>query len=266
MRIPYVSSVQALLASGAITWIVTGPAGAADEKFETLAVGSTTYTNVLVMSKNATDIFIKHSGGMASIKIKELSPELQSTFGFDAAKAEAAVKQRQEANVAYAAALKDAERARAAQPKAAAPAKAPQKTEPVAAVDKQAPSLVVESWVSSQPSTAGKFVLIDFWATWCGPCRQSIPHINQLHRKFSDRMVVIGLSNETPGEVRAMKSPKMEYFSAVDTQARTARAFNVQSIPYVALIDPNGIVRWQGHPGSGLTEKTVEDLLKKYAK
>ena len=40
----------------------------------------------------------------------------------------------------------------------------------------------------------GKFVLIDFWATWCGPCRRSIPGLNQLHARFKDRLVIIGIS------------------------------------------------------------------------
>ena len=52
----------------------------------------------------------------------------------------------------------------------------------------------VEKWLTDAPDLNGKFVLVDMWATWCGPCRRSIPHLNELYAKFKDRLVVIGLS------------------------------------------------------------------------
>src|SRR5438046_993974 len=64
-------------------------------------------------------------------------------------------------------------------------------------LNRQAPELFVDRWVTSHPRTQGKMVLIDFWATWCVPCCQAIPHLNELHRRFADRLVVVGLSQET---------------------------------------------------------------------
>lgn len=131
-------------------------------------------------------------------------------------------------------------------------------------LNQKAPELVVEKWLSKEPERKGKFVLIDFWATWCPPCRKAIPELNALHRKFGDRLVVIGLSGETEAKVKAMAEPKIEYFSAIDTQHRTKDAVGVTGIPHVMIIDPQGIVRWEGFPlldGYELTEKVVADVL-----
>lgn len=129
---------------------------------------------------------------------------------------------------------------------------------------KPAPKFQAETWLTDAPDCSGKYVLIDFWATWCGPCRKAIPELNAIHRKFADRLVVIGMSDEPEEEVRAMKAPKIQYFSAVDTQARMKKALGVRGIPHVIIMDPKGIVRWEGYPllsGHELTEEAVEEIL-----
>jgi cytochrome c biogenesis protein CcmG, thiol:disulfide interchange protein DsbE len=129
---------------------------------------------------------------------------------------------------------------------------------------KAPPPLVVKKWLTPEPKTDGKFVLVDFWATWCGPCRQSIPHLNQLQAKFKDQLVVIGLSDETEAEVRKMKSPKMNYAVGIDPSNTTGRAMSVRGIPHAIIIDPKGIVRFEGHPNY-LNEKNLAGLMAKYA-
>ncbi|MFP4469658.1 MAG: TlpA family protein disulfide reductase [Bacteroidales bacterium] len=131
----------------------------------------------------------------------------------------------------------------------------------------KAPELVVEKWLTEAPDTEGKFVMIDFWATWCGPCKKAIPKINQWHEKYRDKMVVIGLSDESEQRVQAMKQPVMEYYSAIDTQKRLKNIYQVSGIPHVVIIDPEGIVRWQGFPflpGHELTDEVIEELFEKY--
>lgn len=133
---------------------------------------------------------------------------------------------------------------------------------------KQAPDFVVEKWLTAEPKREGKFVLIDFWATWCPPCRKSIPELNAFSKKFADKLVVIGVSDETEEKVMALKDPKLEYASAIDTKGRMKKELAVSGIPHVILIDPKGIVRWEGFPlltGEELTEKVVADVIAKYS-
>jgi thiol-disulfide isomerase/thioredoxin len=133
----------------------------------------------------------------------------------------------------------------------------------------KAPELVVERWLGPKPDTGGKFLLIDFWATWCPPCRATIPELNAFARKFADRLVVIGVSDEPEATVRRFNEPHIEYFSTIDTKARMKGILEVKGIPHVILIDPDGIVRWEGYPllaGDRLTEQVVADVLSRYGR
>lgn len=134
-------------------------------------------------------------------------------------------------------------------------------------INQKAPKLVVEKWLSDKPDTNGKFVLIDFWATWCGPCKRAIPGLNQFRTEFANDLIVIGISDESKEQVNSLLNPKIEYYSAIDTQRRMYDALEVQGIPHCILIDPNGIVRWEGYPiltGYELTSAVIQDIITKY--
>ena len=130
---------------------------------------------------------------------------------------------------------------------------------------KAAPEFAVEKWLTEQPKTEGKVVLVDFWATWCGPCRKLIPELNELQKTFKDDLVVIGVSDEPAQTVQAfLNAQSVEYAMAVDTQGRMKKQLGVQGIPHVMVISSDGVVRWQGFPGSQedpLTEKTLRRII-----
>lgn len=134
-------------------------------------------------------------------------------------------------------------------------------------INEKAPELIVEKWLSDKPETEGKFVLIDFWATWCGPCRKAIPDLNTYQEEFKDKLIVIGISDETAGKVKRFKKPKIEYYNAIDTKKRLYNSLEVKGIPHCILIDPNGIVRWEGYPllkGHELTSEIIKDMIETY--
>lgn len=126
------------------------------------------------------------------------------------------------------------------------------------------PDFYVEEWISEKAETDGKYILIDFWATWCGPCIRGIPHMNELHAEFKDDVVVVGVSRESRADVEAMTRPKMDYYSAIDTTGRMGRFFQIRSIPHVVLMSPEGTVLWKGHPAR-LTKETMRALIEKSA-
>lgn len=134
-------------------------------------------------------------------------------------------------------------------------------------LNEKAPELIVEKWLSDKPDIKGKFILIDFWATWCGPCKRAIPELNKFQSEFKEQLVVIGISDESKYTVNKMKSPVMTYFSAIDTKERLKSSYQVQGIPHCVLIDPSGVVRWEGYPtlkGFELTSKVINNIIEKY--
>lgn len=108
----------------------------------------------------------------------------------------------------------------------------------------------------------GKPLLLEFWATWCGPCRQSIPHLNEIHGQYSSRgLQVIGVTDEDSATIRQfMASVPMNYSVATDPSGQLQKHFKIYGIPHAMLVDAEGIVQWQGHPGS-LDNDTIQAFL-----
>ncbi len=92
----------------------------------------------------------------------------------------------------------------------------------------------------------GKVVFIDFWATWCGPCRMEMPHIEKLFKEFqgNDGIAFFGASNEEKGTVTGFLKKNEYSFPIVLVKAEDARGlFKVTSIPAGFVIDAEGVIR-----------------------
>ncbi|MCL4694807.1 MAG: TlpA family protein disulfide reductase [Candidatus Hydrogenedentes bacterium] len=139
-----------------------------------------------------------------------------------------------------------------------------------------APEISVSEWVQGGPvaldSTSGKNVyLIEFWATWCPPCRKSIPHLNDLYATYKDRgLQVVAISNEEADHVAEfvkLQGDKMVYPVAIDGNGTMIEnymtAFGQDGIPHVFLVDTEGKIAWHGHPMSDELGKELEKRLPK---
>ncbi|MBI3651826.1 MAG: redoxin domain-containing protein [Acidobacteria bacterium] len=113
----------------------------------------------------------------------------------------------------------------------------------------------------------GKVVLLDFWASWCGPCRQEMPAVKQVWQKYGgENFVIIGINLDDSKSAFAsyMKSEGItwpQYFDGQGWENKIARLYGVHAIPHTVLIDEEGIVRAVGLRGTTLYNK-IADLLK----
>lgn len=119
------------------------------------------------------------------------------------------------------------------------------------------------SYVSNQVDVQGKPYILEFWATWCPPCRQSIPHLNELYAKYKAKgLVIVGVSNEDAATVKAfMKKLPMNYTVALDPSGALGNQFNVRGIPHALVVDKSGKIVWEGHP-MAMEESVIEAVLK----
>jgi len=103
-------------------------------------------------------------------------------------------------------------------------------------------------------SLEGRVVLVDFWATWCGPCRKSMPELQALHEKYSARgFTVLGVSIDEGNAAAKVKkfvsSKKIRYPIAVDSEKTpTWERYRVKAVPAAFLVDRNGqvVAQWTG--------------------
>lgn len=88
-----------------------------------------------------------------------------------------------------------------------------------------APKLELGEWLTDEPELEGKFILVEFWRTWCGACRRMTPMMNELHEKYGDDLVVIGITGEPIDRVKAaLPKWKKEYYLAMDAPRAEADA------------------------------------------
>jgi len=126
---------------------------------------------------------------------------------------------------------------------------------------KRAPKFHVGEWVANETDVSGRVRVVEFWATWCPPCRKNIPHLNELSKHFGEDVAFVGVTAENKTVVEAfMKKTPMEYGVAVDPRKKMQTEVRCTAIPLAIVISSDGVVRWQGNP-SYLTKEIIQQVL-----
>lgn len=137
-----------------------------------------------------------------------------------------------------------------------------------------APPLTVKEWIHGQPvdlsKYAGRVTVVEYWATWCPPCRASIPHLTEMQKKYGDKVAIVGIASaeRNPTDMPTFMEKwagKIGYSIALDTEGHDARKalfeeMVPEGIPTAYVIGADGRILWAGMPMDGL-DAAIEAVL-----
>jgi len=141
--------------------------------------------------------------------------------------------------------------------------------EPSSDVGRAAPNFLLQGYPGGEVSLTdyrGKWVLVNFWASWCPPCRQETPLLQSFANEHADRLVVIGVNQQEPSSVAGefVDEYGVTYPIALDLTGEVSVAYRVSrgGLPATLLIDPEGVIR-EIHPGQ-IRREDLEELAAEY--
>lgn len=109
----------------------------------------------------------------------------------------------------------------------------------------------------------GNYVLMDMWASWCGPCKGEIPNLARLHNQYKDKgLTVIGLFvwDKQENLKKAMESEGITWPQIVDKESKSTQVYGVDGIPHIILFSPDGTILKRNLRGDAMI-KTVEEIM-----
>jgi thiol-disulfide isomerase/thioredoxin len=142
--------------------------------------------------------------------------------------------------------------------------------EVLAILGKVPPEVHAEDWMNTPDDKPvrladlkGKVVVVEFWATWCPPCREAIPHLVELYEaERGNGLVVVSLTDEPREKVRGFaRDKKMSY--PIGLGSASSMDYGVNGIPMAFVLDRGGKVAWAGHPLDPGFEQAVRAELAK---
>lgn len=134
-------------------------------------------------------------------------------------------------------------------------------------VGSDAPEITIQEWVKGdaiEKLEEGQVYVVEFWATWCGPCIANIPHLSELQEQYGDEVIFIGVSDEEVSTVKPFvdkQGDRMAYTVAVDRNRQTNRdwmaAAGQNGIPCAFIVNAEKKIAFIGHPGSKEFEQAL---------
>ena len=104
----------------------------------------------------------------------------------------------------------------------------------------------------------GKYVLADFWASWCGPCRQEIPNLIALYEKYKDKnfqILGIAVQDKIEDSQKAINEMKIPYPQIINSQKIATDLYGINGIPEIILFAPDGTILARGLRGEEIEKK-----------
>lgn len=133
-------------------------------------------------------------------------------------------------------------------------------------VNSQAPKITVSTWLTKQNKPIvlkNKFIVLEFWATWCAPCLGALPHLNELQTRFKSQkdLIFLSITDENVEKIKRIL-PNFQFKSTIitDISEATHRAYKVEALPSTFLIDNKGVIKWIGDPNN-LTADVIDAFI-----